>query len=85
MKALIDPQTSVKHIVSWTDTEPYKPVFETYLDSARVCEVEETQFDVATPLFWVNCADNVVADEFYFDTSNQTIKPIVNVPYPTVK
>lgn len=83
MKSLIDPNTSVQHIVSWTDTKPYKPVYETYLNSARVCEVEEVEFDVAPPLFWVDCADDVVADQFYYDTVNLIINPVVNAPFPT--
>ena len=82
MKTLIDPQSSVKHIVSWNDKTP---TYETYPDSARVCEVMANQFAVAQPLFWVDCANDVIADEFYFDTSNETIKPIVNAPYPAVE
>ena len=83
MKSLIDPNSSVRHIVSWTATKPYKPVFETYPDSARVCQVQETEFEVAQPLFWVDCADNVVVDQFYYDTANQVINPIIDAPFPT--
>ena len=83
MKSLIDPNSSVSHVVSWTDTKPYKPVSETYPNSARVCEVQETEFDVAPPLFWVDCANDVVADQFYYDTVTQTINLVVNAPYPT--
>lgn len=42
----------------------------------RVAEVEPQQFDVAEPLFWVDCADDVVADQFWYDPSDQTIKPM---------
>lgn len=50
----------------------------------RVAEVCDTPFEVAPPLFWVECADNVVADQFYYDTDTQTIiaKPIRPKPQP---
>ena len=44
----------------------------------RVAEVCDAPFEVAPPLFWVECADDVVADQFYYDTDTQTIiaKPV---------
>jgi hypothetical protein len=42
----------------------------------RVAEVCAVVFQVAPPLFWVNCADDVVADEYWYDPTNQTIRPI---------
>lgn len=42
----------------------------------RIAQVEQQEFEVAPPLFWVACADNVVADQFWYDPSDQTIKPI---------
>lgn len=42
----------------------------------RVAQVEQQEFEVASPLFWVDCANNVVADQFWYDPSDQTIKPI---------
>lgn len=47
----------------------------------RVAEVSNNQFDVANPLFWVDCAEDVVADQFWYDPADQTIKP-VPVPEP---
>jgi hypothetical protein len=52
----------------------------------RVAQVEpEGQtFEVGAPLFWTPCADDVVADQFWYDPHNQTIKP--NPPYiPTAE
>lgn len=74
--ALIDPQTQVYQVTGWTpNTDPaipqkYLPVFTLIPNSARVCEVvpQGGQFEVAPPLFWTACADNIVADEFYYDT-----------------
>jgi hypothetical protein len=35
----------------------------------RVAQVEPDDkiFPVANPLFWMDCADNVVADQFYYN------------------
>ena len=48
----------------------------------RVAQVEQQEFEVASPLFWVDCANNVVADQFWYDPSDQTIKPIPVPPEP---
>jgi hypothetical protein len=50
----------------------------------RVAQVEQQEFEVAPPLFWVTCANNVVADQFWYDPTDQTIKPIPE-PDPTVE
>ena len=43
----------------------------------RVAQVvdDNLQFDVADPLFWVSCNDEVMADQFWYDPSDETIKP----------
>ena len=82
MKALIDPTSLVQHAVAYLDTKPPTPVFETYPNSARVCQVETTEFEIAPPLFWTDCADDVVADQFYYDTETNEILPVVNAPAP---
>lgn len=48
----------------------------------RVAEVTTQPFEVAPPLFWTACADNVVADQWYYDTATYAINPIP-VPPPT--
>lgn len=89
MKALIDPNVNSSKITSYdgagTKKTPYIPVFTTISNSGRVCQVEPDDkiFEVAHPLFWTDCADNVVAYEFYYDINNKTINPIVNVLEPT--
>jgi len=45
---------------------------------AQVVDQYQT-FEVGQPLFWVECADNVVADQFWYDPQTQTIEP--NPPY----
>jgi hypothetical protein len=44
----------------------------------RVAQVEPDgqTFEVGAPLFWTSCADDVVADQFWYDPSDSTIKPI---------
>jgi hypothetical protein len=52
----------------------------------RVAQVEDATniFGVADALFWVDCADDVVADQFWYDPSDQLIKanPVVVVETP---
>lgn len=51
----------------------------------RVAEVVDEVFEVnPTELFWVDCEDDVVADVYYYDTSDNTIKlkPIPPEPEP---
>ncbi len=52
----------------------------------RVAQVEDAAniFGVADALFWVDCADDVVADQFWYDPSDQLIKanPVVVVETP---
>ena len=56
---------------------PNQPVATGY----RVAEVMEQGFAVAEPLFWVDCANDVVADQFFYDPADQTIKPLpVEIP-----
>ncbi len=42
----------------------------------RVAQVEQNEnvFAVAEGLFWVDCAEDVVADNFWYDPQDQTIK-----------
>ena len=86
MKALISPnETPIYYISSWTGVAPkYTPVYTEYPNSCRVAQVvpDNQTFEVAEPLFWTTCADDVVADQWYYDTQNSNINPIVNAPYP---
>lgn len=82
-KALISPNDSpVQYISGWANTNIKHPIYSNYPNSCRVAEVSDSEFEVAPPLFWVDCADDVIADQFYYDTVAQTIKPIVNEPQP---
>jgi len=50
----------------------------------RVAEVLATPFEVAPPLFWVACNDDVEADQWYYDPNTFTIDPIPVKPVPPV-
>ena len=48
----------------------------------RVAETTTTPFEVAPPLFWMACNDDVQADQWYYDPTNFTIDPIPVKPTP---
>jgi len=48
----------------------------------RVAETTTNPFEVAPPLFWTACADNVVADQWYYDPNTSTVDPIPVKPVP---
>lgn len=48
----------------------------------RVADVHPDGFDVAEPLFWSECADEVVADKFWYDPSDGQLK---EVPEPVIE
>lgn len=49
----------------------------------RIAQVEsdENVFSVAEGLFWVDCYDNVVADQYWYDPITQTINPFLEGEY----
>ncbi len=87
-KGLIDPNTKVLYISAWTppakDGDFYTPVVTEVPDSDRLAEVIDHEFDVAEPLFWVDCPDEAIADLWYYDNVKKQvlIKP-EDAPYPS--
>lgn len=81
-KALIDTQTAIQHIVGWTDEPDPKPIYETYPNSARICEVADVAFEVHSSLIWVDCADDINGAEYWYNTEAKEVKPIENVQAP---
>jgi hypothetical protein len=67
MKALISPNEKVYNYAGT-------------LIGERVAQVTDAPFPVCEPLFWVNCANDVVADQFYYDPSNGNILRIPEGP-----
>jgi hypothetical protein len=64
--ALISPNEIVQNY-NWVSDGKGGYVREWYdiPNSERVAEVTTQPFDVAPPLFWVSCDDNIVADQWY--------------------
>jgi hypothetical protein len=82
--ALISPNESpVKYISAWTTDDPPEPIWTPVENSCRVAEVSDTTFEVALPLFWTLCDDDVKADQWYYSLNDKEIYPKPpNVPQP---
>ena len=79
--AIIDPRQDVSQITGWvTNTNQTQPITTVIQNSARVAEVSMTTFPIAAPLFWIACSDDVVADQWYYNTSTQSIAVIPPAP-----
>jgi len=70
MKALIAPNESfnLDWISSWQkEGDIWIPLISELSNCYRIAQVEpdDKTFDVAEPLFWVDCPDNCVADDFF--------------------
>ena len=48
----------------------------------RVADTAAQDFPIAPPLFWVDCADDIVAGLFYYNPANGEILPIPMPPEP---
>ena len=56
--------------------------FENQEIGERIAQVEDQTFEVALPLFWTPCDDDVVADQFYYNTTDEQIYPVPVPPEP---
>ncbi len=75
--ALISPNESpIKYISGWTTEEPIEPIWTPIANSCRVAQVSDQTFEVASPLFWTPCADDVVADQWYYSLGDNEIYPV---------
>jgi hypothetical protein len=85
--ALISPNEQVSYISDWTPVKNgYSPVITVIADAGRVAEVSDTPFEIAPPLFWLPCSDNVVADKFYCELAAKQVLPKPpDAPYPIVE
>jgi len=88
MKALIELNKSVQQITRW-DTETidgvsrHFSIWEDIPNSARIAQIEENEFEVAPDVLqWVDCNASVTMNDYYYDTSDSTIKAIVNAAQP---
>lgn len=68
MNALISTNEQAVYISSWSGSLPVVTEL-----GYRVADVAQTPFEVAPQLFWVECGDDVVADNHYYDPNTKTI------------
>jgi hypothetical protein len=55
---------------------------------ARVCDVVDAEFEVASPLFWVDCSDGVSGNTHFYDLNSKTfglIPEYVPPPQPVAQ
>jgi hypothetical protein len=78
--ALISPNESpIKYVSGWTTDTPPEPIFTPIKNSCRVAEVETQPFEVSPPLFWTPCDNDVVADQWYYNTADEQIYPVPKI------
>lgn len=75
--ALISPNEQVSYISAWDGKKPVYTVL-----GQRVAEVADAQFEVASPLFWIECADDVTSIGFYYSEISLAIVQIPESPLP---
>ena len=80
MKALVSPQESgsAYYVDQWTLVDgEYEgnPVY--VFGGYRVCEIvaDEDVFEVAKPLFWVDCPDNATVGRCYYENDEIVLSP----------
>jgi hypothetical protein len=77
-KALISTiETDIQYISSWTTTDGvHEPVYTAIDNAQRVAQVEDEAniFDLdGTVMYWLDCSDNIKADDYYYNTLTSTI------------
>jgi hypothetical protein len=48
----------------------------------RIAEVSNIAFEIAPPLFWIECDDDVIADNFYYDADTNSVLAVPKKPVP---
>jgi hypothetical protein len=49
----------------------------------RCCDMHETGFEVAPPLYWVDCSESVNPSDYYYD--GEQLKEIPSMPVSTIQ
>jgi len=79
MKALVSPNDFIRYISGWNGDEC---IISDIPNGQRIAEVVENEFEVSSPLFWVDCNSSVTAMDYYYNTVTSSIELIVNVEKP---
>ena len=85
MKALVNPQVEAEKIVGYvwsSETKSYIAIYEPIPNSAILCDFTEVEFDVAPPLFWIDCEERLDPFFYYYDLISKTIKYIDHAEIP---
>jgi hypothetical protein len=76
-QALISPnEAPINYLSGWTTDNPPQPIWTPIANSCRVAEVSEQSFEVAPPLFWADCENDVTAEKYYYNTNDNNIYPV---------
>lgn len=83
-KALISPNEKIMYISGWDTTKsPNEAIISFAPDLVRIAEICDNSFEVAAPLFWVDCDDEVsVETHAYNEATNQIVLKLENQPQP---
>lgn len=79
MKALISPAETktVSYIESWQVVDgEVTPVYKSIENCVRVAEVSLEPFDVAEPLFWIDCPEDCRSGSWYYKDGTVHAKPV---------
>jgi len=86
MKALISPNETfdITWVSSWNWVEPdngstprWEPTYSEVTNCIRVAEVKPDNevFEVALPLYWVDCSNECNPNDYYFKDNQISLKP----------
>ena len=56
--------------------------FDGTLIGVRIADTSQNTFEVAEPLYWIECANEVVADQWYFQSQTASCQPVPIPPIP---
>jgi hypothetical protein len=85
-KALISPnETPIYYISDWTKDIPPQAIKTPIDNSCKIVQVQDQDFEVALPLFWVNCNNDINPTLYYFNLTDNEIYPLPeSPPMPTI-
>lgn len=79
-EAMISPQEERQYQSGWDDsTTPPSPIYVYGWRVAQVVPLGQT-FPMAEPIFWMECSDDVEQDLYYYDTTQNEILPVPQLP-----
>lgn len=84
MKALISPVQTAQYISGWNLVEgDWQPVYT--IVGLIIAQTAEESFDVAEPLYWVDCSPDVNAAYYYDPETKQCLLIPDEAPLPVLQ